>query len=74
MLRDFEPGEIGCVIVSIPVHESYKAVVVHGFHEGVSEYGTTRHDVVEKLKNKILSGSRFKHHTWMVLEPEDLSK
>jgi len=72
MLRNFRDGEIGCVIVCIPVHGQYKAKVVHGHNEDEYNYGNTKIQAVEGLKEKILSKSSFKHYIWIVLENGDL--
>lgn len=73
MFRDFYGSEIGCVLVTIPVHGRYKTVVVHGHNEGEFAYGGSKSESISKLKEQILSKSDYKHYTWMeVPGPEDV--
>jgi hypothetical protein len=65
-MKMFEQGEIGSAIVVFKVYEKWKAVVVHGHNEGESEYGESSTIAINRLKDKLLSKSSFKHTKFIV--------
>lgn len=55
----FNQGQVGSAIVTFPVEDKFKAIVVHGLSEGHYTYAGTAAAAANKLKKTILTTAAF---------------